>query len=343
MLAARLGRAAVAELAHRSGVHSRKLDRCSRSQAAILMYHRVAPASELPRSTQAGMYVDPESFNQHIDFLKRRFDVVSLSAWATEAGVGMIGTSSRPKCVLTFDDGWADFHTHAFPVLKAHQVPATVFLPTDFIGTDKTFWTDRIGLILDATTSDGVVASRLREIPDPKAKQLSRLSGALSSRIERAIALLKPEKLSTIEEILARLCERLEIDVKSAGRAFMTWEEVAESVASGLVDFGSHTGGHPILTTLAADEAENELRRSRAVLLERGLAKASLVSFCYPNGGTSDWVKQLVRDCGYQVAVTTRPGWNRVGDDPFMLRRIGLHQDVSSSTALFASRITRGL
>jgi peptidoglycan/xylan/chitin deacetylase (PgdA/CDA1 family) len=44
---------------------------------------------------------------------------------------------SNKLVVLTFDDGYRDFYTHAFPVLKNYGFPATVFLPTNFIDNGR--------------------------------------------------------------------------------------------------------------------------------------------------------------------------------------------------------------
>lgn len=83
---------------------------------------------------QAGMYVDQETFEVHLEFLKKHFKMVPLSNLLPSIGKSY-GSNSKPLCVLTFDDGYYDFYEHAFPVLKAYQVPATVFLPVDFIGS----------------------------------------------------------------------------------------------------------------------------------------------------------------------------------------------------------------
>jgi UDP-2,3-diacylglucosamine pyrophosphatase LpxH len=80
--------------------------------------------------------------------LCKRFTVLSLNEllerWRTDQL-----DASKAYCVITFDDGWQDNYQYAFPVLKHYGLPATIFLATDFIGTDRWFWPDQHHQILD--------------------------------------------------------------------------------------------------------------------------------------------------------------------------------------------------
>jgi hypothetical protein len=68
---------------------------------------------------------------------------------------------------------------------------------------------------------------------------------------------------------------------------------------------------------------------------------SSFFPFAYPNGNYTDEIMQLVKQHGYSLAVTTRKGWIGYsdGEKAFKLNRIGIHQDMTSTGALFASRI----
>jgi peptidoglycan/xylan/chitin deacetylase (PgdA/CDA1 family) len=117
----------------------------------------------------------------------------------------------------------------------------------------------------------------------------------------------------------------------------MSWSEVEEMQASGLVRFGSHTRRHTRLSSVDSRAAlEDEIVGSRRAIEER--LGATPVTFCYPNGDTSPEAIACVRGA-YQGAVTTAPGWNQPGTDPFCLRRVGVHDDVSSCREAFLSRL----
>jgi peptidoglycan/xylan/chitin deacetylase (PgdA/CDA1 family) len=102
--------------------------------------------------------------------------------------------------------------------------------------------------------------------------------------------------------------------------------------ATGLVEFGSHTHTHPILSRCSLARQEHELRASRDVLRER-LGRADL--FAYPNGSRADFTsatQDLLRRLGYRCGVTTIPGLNRRGRDLYELRRVHVGADTSFAT-----------
>jgi hypothetical protein len=62
--------------------------------------------------------------------------------------------ASVHKVALTFDDGWRDNAVNAFPLLQKHQVPASIFLSTDFIGSRQRFWWESLGETLWGSHGD---------------------------------------------------------------------------------------------------------------------------------------------------------------------------------------------
>jgi peptidoglycan/xylan/chitin deacetylase (PgdA/CDA1 family) len=320
------------------------------------MYHRVLPGGRVD-SIQAGMYVEPGAFETHIKFLKKHFKIISLPDLSL-FGRESYTSNSKTLCFLTFDDGYRDFYEYAFPVLKAYQVPTTVFLPTDFIGANKWFWTDKlINLLLHKQRAEsmeqgvkdkGLGKEREKQGEEDKEKlrsskgvlnQIENLKGSYEARMEKAIQILKPYRDEEIEEILSELSSRWNINPGSQERAFLSWEEVREMAQSGLISFGSHTGSHRILTTLTDEEIWDELTRSKEKLIAEKVVDSSFIPFSYPNGNYNEKIVKMVKEAGYSLAVTTENGWNHFGSDPFTLKRIGIHQDISYTEAMFGCRI----
>src|SRR2546423_8973305 len=87
---------------------------------SILCYHAIDP------TWRSALAVSPDVFAQHCAWLGRHRRVASL----TEVVGRMNGSARLPPgvSVLTFDDGFAGVHTHAFPLLLQHRLPATMFL-----------------------------------------------------------------------------------------------------------------------------------------------------------------------------------------------------------------------
>ena len=102
----------------------------------ILMYHSVSDDGEQGVAPYHRLTTSPMRFLEQMQFLQAgRFEVISLCEAAHRLVSGL--SISDRSVVLTFDDGFDDFRTHAWPVLAASGFTATMFLPTAFIGQTK--------------------------------------------------------------------------------------------------------------------------------------------------------------------------------------------------------------
>jgi peptidoglycan/xylan/chitin deacetylase (PgdA/CDA1 family) len=329
----------VASILDKFGIVEHFIDRYSKDNFLVLMYHRVLPAKERDPGLEPGMYVEPDTFDMHIRYLKKHFMISPLSE-AVKYLEGTFPPQRQPVCILTFDDGWRDFHTYAYPILRRHGVPATVFLPTSFIGASDRFWTDSLSRLCHGR-APGAVNRNQAGSTHPIIDLLENGDGTMEVRLERSIESMKALREEEIHRILDALRERWRIDPAPQSRDFLSWDEVREMHRSGIVSFGSHTDTHRILSTLREEEIFRELRRSKERLAEEGVVDPSFFPFAYPNGNHTDEIIRFVKQYGYSLAVTTRKGWNRYSDGgkAFELNRIGVHQDMTSTDALFASRI----
>jgi len=310
----------------------------------VLTYHRVVPQEVVVRQhIQPGMYMLEETFAAHIAYLREHFTILSLEElldlWRTNQF-----KSDRSYCVVTFDDGWRDNYQFAFPILRRYAVPATIFLATDFIGTMRWFWPDRMMLVLErarAQTSSSTirdeVSAMLAETVGVRQSaddgNFLFVSSGKPIDVGAIIELCKEVAVDEIEDLIDRLGRVLCLDVPSE-RVLLDWTEVSEMAAQG-VAFGSHSCSHRILTNISLSEVGRELIESRNAMVQHGVTPSS--AFCYPNGNFNPGIQELVRKSGYRAAVGCEIGLEgHRPDDLYALKRVSLHEDSSSSDSLLA-------
>jgi peptidoglycan/xylan/chitin deacetylase (PgdA/CDA1 family) len=99
----------------------------------MLMYHSISGEDESGLRAYFRTCTSPDVFAEQMACLHSRgFQTCSPAQTVSQLQSGI---SAMPKPVaITFDDGYADFYRHAFPVLSRYNFSATVFLPTAYIG-----------------------------------------------------------------------------------------------------------------------------------------------------------------------------------------------------------------
>jgi len=315
-----------------------------RGRVVILTYHRVV-SDQMVRdeSIQPGMYVRGQSFEAHIAYLRKRFDIICLDElldlWRTNRL-----KSNRSYCVITFDDGWRDNYQFAFPVLMKYRIPATIFLATDFIGTGRRFWPDQMMFLLEkgrqGTTGAADRKAFSTVLEETIGVTLSAADGVFTNA-ERGtpidpdaiIEFCKEVEVDRIHQIINRLSRALHMELPTQ-RVLLNWDEVREMAGKG-VTFGSHSCSHRVMTQIPLSEVKTELIDSQRALLQQGVKPVPV--FCYPNGNFNQEIKILVRECGYDAAVGCGIGLeDDRPHDLFALKRISLHQDSTSSVPLLA-------
>jgi peptidoglycan/xylan/chitin deacetylase (PgdA/CDA1 family) len=304
-----------------------------RNAVIIVTYHRVIEKWDATLEySQPGMVVTVATFDRQLTMLKEHFEIVTLDALLAGESAGR--KVVRPRCVVTFDDGWRDNYDLAFPVLRRHDIPATIFLTTDFIGTDRAFWHTELMYLLTCEkassrlSADGV----FRGYPEPVChhlKRLARMGGAPGARdVDPLIDTLKAHcDDDTIEELVQRLMNAAGVrrPLIPDRRFFLDWDQVRTMAASGM-EIGSHSCSHRILTRIPADRGDDELIRSKADI-ERHIGQ-TVKHFAFPNDDASGPLLAAAASAGYQTACFG----GLSGEQPPLgirpLQRLGMHEGV---------------
>jgi len=306
-----------------------------KGKVAILMYHRVITERELEQQyVQPGMYVLDDVFEMQMHFLKEHFNVISfnelLSIWNKK-----IFDETKRYCVITFDDGWFDSYTNAYQILKKYDMPATIFLPTAYINTNKWFWPDKLAYVLQQIAS--VSNNRPSILSTATRTKYPLLSKFHIEGIESAIKEWKVLDEEEIERRIDEIADMLKIELPK-DRMVLNWREI-EEMSINKISFGSHSATHRILTNHTTDVVRKELEYSMNALRAEQINYTNV--FCFPNGNYNEAIAEMVREAGYDAAVTTKSGLeDGVSDNHFRLKRIGIHNDISSTLSLFAFNLS---
>ncbi|MBL7222561.1 MAG: polysaccharide deacetylase family protein [Candidatus Brocadiae bacterium] len=292
-------------------------------RALVLRYHRVGGTPEEP----VPLGVSPEEFDAQLRFLRARCHVVSPSELVTALGEG------RPlapgTAAITFDDGYADNFTTAFPLLQEHGLPAAFFVTTGWIGTHRMLWWDRLREVVHgAIGAPPPAAERLADVDVPCIEALTPASLAThhgAAALELALATawrklrLPPEDMDALIDRVARALGGPA--PPSQGHRPMTWEQVEQLRRAGM-EIGSHLASHVRLATAPPERARDELVQSKQRLEQRLGESVNLLA--YPEGSLSHDVQVIATEAGYRAAFTTDVGSVAPGDPLLALRRVGV-------------------
>lgn len=290
-------------------------------RATILRYHSVSTEADGTHlCLDPGLAVTPADFDAQCAFLREHYRVISLDDMVDCLAHGR---QMPPRSVaLTFDDGYLDNFTHAFPILRKHGLSATFYLTTGCIDNQAILWTGLLRFIVFTTQ-----AQRL-DIDDPRHFRLPvRTPEERKAAFTQLIVTMKNIPTRDRLELLGalRVAGGIE-DLTPLRGIMMTWDQAREMQSGGMA-FGAHTITHPNLPNATLDEARTEIVGSRDAMAAE--LRTRVRHFSYPNGRgsahlTAD-VKAIVRDAGFDSATTSVTGSVLAGDDPFALKRIGIY------------------
>jgi peptidoglycan/xylan/chitin deacetylase (PgdA/CDA1 family) len=265
-----------------------------------------------------------DQLDAQMRFLSRNFDVVSAAEL-----VGSPPTRAGRRVAVTFDDGYRECYDVAFPILRAHGIPATFFLTTGFIDGTRAAWWDEITWMANVSGRATVAADGW--LPAPVDLD--------EGRREASLALLKAHYKTLPEPDAERFLDHLAAatgsgrrDPAQAREDWLTWEMAREMRRAGMA-LGGHSVNHPILARQSPRtqraEIEGCLDRLDAELGERPQL------FSYPEGtaGAVDaTTKAIAARAGVRLAFMNVGGVAR-GErwDPLAVPRYSLGHSVTAS------------
>lgn len=286
---------------------------------AFYLFHGIVPEPTAGLRNYTGKHLDAGAFR---DLCVSLLTAGGTPIGADDALAALRGEKRLPPraFLISFDDGFRNNHTVARPILEELEVSAIVYATTRFVNENGVSWIDEIEDAIERTT--------LREFH-------------LSWEDARRPCDSRPERIALLDEVRRRVKTGSDLDpydvateiCDQAGTGSfrpnplldtkLSWDELQDVDDHPLMTVGGHSHTHRILSHLAPEELEQEVSTSTA-LLRRHLGRR-VHHHSYPEGLQhcySDRVIGVLRRHGGECCATAEPGVNRVGDDPFRLRRV---------------------
>ena len=235
----------------------------------VLMFHRVIELEHNPWR----MAVSPYLFDEYMRHLKENYRLLRFDEdWS---GI-------REKAVVvTLDDGYADNLWNALPILEKYQIPATVFVSSENIGTNREFWWDKLTRL--------VSSDELRSIRDK-------------------LKFMDPEERACEMEKIEKLFATSAPASSKEGRA-LSEDELRRLADSSFITVGGHTVTHGALAGESSEMQEWELSESKARIEK--IIGSPVTVFSYPFGQEDTYTEETIRileRVGYTRAASTCPG-----------------------------------
>ena len=278
----------------------------NKQRLSILTYHRVVPVWDYMRPSAP----IASEFEWQMELLCHYFNPLSLSEALSLMHYGEL--PERAVCV-TFDDGYSDNETIALPVLKRWNIPATVFVATNFLN-GGCMWNDAVIEALRIVESDVLDLSSIGlgvyDLEDRSSKRVA------AEIIIREIKHWPPTQRADAVEAIVGMVGATPTDL-------MMTDAQVQHLSEGGIDIGAHTKSHPILSTLGLDQAKEEVVGSKSYL--EAMLGIPVKHFAYPNGRPGiDYRmehRDLVEIAGYEAAVSTQWGVASNMSDKWQLPR----------------------
>lgn len=300
--------------------------------AVVLLYHRVVDLESDPQL----LAVSPDHFEEQMRLIANDYRPMSLQDLATCVRRGSVPDRA---VVVTFDDGYEDNLAIAKPILEKYQVPATVFVASGAVGSDREFYWDKLE---DIFLFDRGLPSELILSIEGEELRWS-IGGEAGGYTDLSWNALSPKPMSRRQSIYLELCDRLRPmahDLQAAilndicewagisplsreTHRTMTADQVRQLTSGGLVEVGAHTIDHPILATLSINEQRRQIQQSRDDL--QAMVGQPVQGFSYPYGTRSSYAQatiDVVCDAGFTCACSNFTGGLGRGADPYQLPRM---------------------
>ncbi len=278
---------------HYSGL-VRAITNFSAPKYLILNYHGVVKNArpEISRN-----HLSIGQFEQHLNYFSKHFEVISLQSMVEQYRQGI-----RPKrhtLVITFDDGYENNYTNAYPILKSRNFPASIFVTAQALTQPgELLWYDTLDICRNELDWEALMNADQKKDITPNANPNLKLDiGQFKNNLKE----LDDKRKREIFKILlpgASLSKKLDQSDPEYWK-LLSKTQIHDLLSSGLIEIGSHGLTHTNMDILNEEDLNEELSHSKSILEEA--ISGPIVSIAYPDGAYNQDVKDRSRKASYKI------------------------------------------
>ena len=272
----------------------------------------------------------PERFKRILEYIVTNYKVVNLDQFLLS---DRHEPADRPYAGITFDDGYKDILTHAYPMIQEYNLPFNIFVVTNCVDTGIPPWTFVLDYMFVHTS---VMENKVRDLLPPKFQ--TPVWNSVKDRIEFARKLkpfLKNSANDFREKVVKAYTECFR-DVVMPPDLLLNWDELVYIKERG-VNISSHSHTHPLLGKMEQESAIVAEFQTSYDILTRRMGQAP-ISISYPVGSVDERVKRIAREVGYKVGfAVNQEEYNSDKQDIFEIPRIELYNESMIKTRLRAN------
>ncbi len=292
------------------------LARRKKNTLYVLMFHQVND-----KGNRMYPATPVKVFEQWCAYLARYMKVIHISEIETH-----FKTTTSPAAVITFDDGLDDIKKNAYPILRNYRLKFNINIDTEILETGKP--QDNMRVYDVVNYAESTIYKHEKFVPggisidhsQPTATEFafSKVLTGLNTRQRREFS----------DDVAKQLGKKGMSHTKVLSR-----EDLKQMAEDPLVEIGSHSHTHSMLTRLSAIEYFNELQLSKTIL--EGIINKPVDIFAFPNGLGNEEIEKSGIKIGYKYFLYTEDKPNNVSKLPLKkIYRINqYHQSFTESLA----------
>lgn len=282
----------------------------------IYMFHIVCPKADMLDPIDE-LRVSPEYFEAFLHEQQNRLDFISINDMHARMCNKQHG--AKPFGVITFDDGYEDNYTYAYPILKKLNIPFVIYVSAGLVNDHTPIWNYPLIIERIIKRNDELIIGGQKYVcqtQEQKNQTFLKLKGLLFSL-----------PYAHLQEDFKRLFAEYLTD-NVFPRNTLTWEQITELSKDPLCTIGSHTMSHCRLTITDIVSLQYELGESKKIL-EQHIGKP-VEHLSYPYGWKTDVSAEAIayaKQIGYRTALRSFGGPVREKDtDLYQIKRIMIHE-----------------